>query len=140
MWSYVEAIRAGIQVLFDKATIARGDLVTRANEANQAYQAKVAAGTLTPQDQNPNATLDLTIRKHREALLRAATKRYNGGQEFVWGHPHGYVPPPAPAAPAPMSWVINPTIKNNYPDLALGTHVNYGLPEPIDFTQFVLPP
>jgi len=42
--------------------------------------------------------------------------------------------------PAPMSWVISPSIKNDYPNQALGTSVNYGLAEPIEFTQFVLPP
>lgn len=140
MWSYVDAIRAGVKVMFDKAVQARQDLVGRANEANQAYQAKVTAGTVTPQDQNPQAVLDLTILKHREALLREAVKRYNGGKEFVWGHPHGYVAPPLPALPTPMSWVIQPTIKNTYPNQVLQTNVNYSSPEPIEFTQFVLPP
>ena len=139
MWSYMDAIRAGVQVLFDKATQARIDLTKRANQANAAYQAKVAAGTVTPQDQDPAASLDLTIRKHREALLRGAAKRYNGGEEFVWGHPHGYVAPALPATPAPMSWVISPTTKNDYPNMALGTNVNYSSPEPIEFTQFILP-
>jgi len=39
-----------------------------------------------------------------------------------------------------MSWVISPSIKSDYPNQALGTSVNYGLAEPIEFTQFVLPP
>jgi hypothetical protein len=140
MWGYIDAIRAGIQVLFDKAIQARIDLNKRADEANAAYQAKVANGTVTPQDQDPAASLDLTIAKHREALLRGATKRYNGGQEFIWGHPHGFVPPPPPAAPPPMSWVIKPTTKNDYPNSALGTNVNYNHDKPIEFTQFILPP
>jgi hypothetical protein len=140
MWSYLEAIRAGVGVLFQKAVQAKVDLEARATQATQAYQDKVTAGTVTPQDQNPNASIDLTIAKHREALLRQATKRYNGGQEFVWGHPHGYAPPALPAVPAPMSWVISPSIKNDYPNRALGTSVNYNQAEPIDFTQFVLPP
>ncbi|MFL5350205.1 MAG: hypothetical protein ACJ8AT_35975 [Hyalangium sp.] len=139
MWSYLEAIRAGSKVLFDKANQARIDLNKRANQANAAYQAKVANGTVTPQDQDPAASLNLTIRKHREALLRGAVKRYNGGEEFIWGHPHGYVPPEPPEAPPPMSWVISPTTKNNYPNMALNTNVNYSSPEPIEFTQFILP-
>ncbi|WP_224372647.1 hypothetical protein [Hyalangium versicolor] len=139
MWSYIDAIRAGIKVMFDKALVAKSDLEKKANQANAAYQAKVAAGTVTPQDQDPAASLDLTIAKHREALLRAAVKRYNGGTEFVWGHPHGYVAPAPPATPAPMSWVISPSTKNDYPNMALGTNVNYSQTEPIEFTQFVLP-
>jgi hypothetical protein len=141
MWSYLEAIRAGISLLFVKAVVARADLRKRAQEATAAYQAKVAAGTAAGV-QDPQAALDLTIRKHQEALLRDAVRCYNNGygHEFVWGHPHGYVPPPAPAPPAPMSWVIQPKVIDDYPNRVLRTNDNYNQVTPIEFTQFVIPP
>lgn len=150
MWSYLDAIRAGAGVLFDKADRAKDLLEKHATKVNAAYQAKVAAGAVGLE--NPNAVLDLTIPKHREVLLRTAVKLYNGGTEFIWGHPHGFVPPAAGAPAVPMDWVVQPSVKSNYPDLALGTHVGspagpnppdakYNKPEPIEFesTEFVLP-